>query len=206
MRKYRPAEKTDWRGPSVVQPADPPRPTPFAVPPFHSLLGDIVNSVCRSFVLDTYGGVTTALKRVFALQLAVEDLFIQVVIEITALGRRKGSWRLVSDVRKGGLVPIQECERDIRGGITRIGPGDSQIRFPRSHFFSMNCGHIPGSAVPLGEIGGGRERPPFLPPGSAPVAGVVFTRAAPPGRVAPVPTIPSGRLEMTPVAWPNRAC
>ena len=42
---------------------------------------------------------------------------------------------------------------------------DSQILFPRSHFLSMNSGHIPGSAVPIGEIGGG-----VLLPGSGTVA------------------------------------
>ena len=63
-----------------------------------------MNSVCRSFVLDIYGGVTAALKRAFTLQTAVEDRSVQVVIEITTLGRRKDSWKLVSGVRKGGLV------------------------------------------------------------------------------------------------------
>ena len=63
-----------------------------------------MNSVCRSFVLDIFGGVTAALKWVFTLQAAVEDRSVQVVIEITTLGRRKDSWKLVSSVRKGGLV------------------------------------------------------------------------------------------------------
>ena len=63
-----------------------------------------MNSVCRSFVLDTYGGVTAPLKRAFALQPAVEDRSVQVVIEITTLGRRKGFWSLVSGVRKGDFV------------------------------------------------------------------------------------------------------
>ena len=49
----------------------------FSVP----LLGDIVNSVCRSFVLDTYGEVTAALKRAFTLQPAVENRSVQVVID-----------------------------------------------------------------------------------------------------------------------------
>ncbi len=30
----------------------------------------------------------------------------------------------------------------------------------------MSYGYIHGSAVPIGELGGGRERPPFLLPGS----------------------------------------
>ena len=50
-------------------------PLPFATGDTNSLLGDIVNSVCRSFVLDIYGGVTAALKRAFTLQTAVEVLF-----------------------------------------------------------------------------------------------------------------------------------
>ena len=45
-----------------------------------------MNSVCRSFVLDTYGGVTAALKRPFMLQPAVEDRSVQVVID----GERTG--------------------------------------------------------------------------------------------------------------------
>ena len=114
------------------------------------LLEDIVNSVWRSFVLDTYGGVATALKRAFALQPAVEARSVQVVIEITTLGRRKGFWRLVSGVRKEGLMPIQECETDMRGGFTKSGPDDSPTRLPRSLFLSFSCGRILGSAVPLG--------------------------------------------------------
>ena len=34
----------------------------------------------------------------------------------------------------------------------------------------MSYGHIPGFDVPLGEIEGGRERPPFLLPGSGTAA------------------------------------
>ena len=40
-----------------------------------------MNSVCRSFVLDTYDGVTAALKRAFTLQPAVEDRSVQVAID-----------------------------------------------------------------------------------------------------------------------------
>ena len=50
----------------------------------------------------------------------------------------------------------------------------------------MSYGHIPGSAVPLGEIGGGRERPPLFLPGAG--AGVLrnsHLRNTPRG-VAPV--------------------
>ena len=136
-----------------------------------------MNSVCRSFVLDTYGGVTAALKRAFALQPAVEDRSVQVVIEITPLGRRAGFWRLVSGVRKGGLLPIQKCERDNPGRFTKSGPDDSQRRFPRSLVLSISCGHIPGSAVP---IGGNRRwtgaTPPFLFPGSA-LTAALFSHA-----------------------------
>ena len=51
----------------------------------------------------------------------------------------------------------------------------------------MSYGHIPGSAVPIGEIGGGRERPPFLDLSIGTAGGAIFTRAVPLGRVAPVP-------------------
>ena len=40
-----------------------------------------MNSVCRSFVLDTYDGVTAALNRAFTLQPAVEDRSVQVAID-----------------------------------------------------------------------------------------------------------------------------
>ena len=68
---------------------------------------------------------------------------------VTRFGRRKGS-----------LLPIQECEKDKTGGFTKSGPVDSQRRFPRFFCLSCNYGHIPGSALPIGEIGSGRERPP----------------------------------------------
>ena len=90
-------------------------------------------------------------------------------------------------------MPIQECEWDTSGGFTNSGPGDSQIRFPRSLFLSMSYGHIPGSVVPIGEIGGGRERPPCFASRIGTATGAVFTCAASPGRVAPVPIIPSGK-------------
>ena len=164
-----------------------------------------MNSICRSFVLDTCGSVTAALKRTFALQPAVEDRSVQVVIEITIRGRRAGFWRLVSGVRKEGLVPIQECERDKLGRFTKSGPDDSQRRFPRSLILSISCGHIPGSAVP---IGGERKwtgaTPPFLPPGSAQRGRLMFTGVPSPGRGRSRPINPwregnpNGRFHLSP--------
>ena len=161
------APTTDWRDPSVVQLADPPRPTPFATPPTPvSLLrsvplpGDIVNSVDRSFVLDTNGGVTTALKQAFALQPAVEHRSVQVVIEITTLDRRKvirDSFRVCV---KGVSCPIRECEWDMRGGFTKGGHGEftnalSPIFFPFSQLRPPSAGartrksEVDGSAPPF---------------------------------------------------------
>ena len=153
-----------------------------------------MNSVCRSFGLDIYGGVTAALKRPFTLQTGVEERSVQVVIEITTLGRRKDSWRLVSRVRKGGLVPIRECEWDKPGGFTRSGLDDSRRRLPRSLCLSASCDHILGSAVPFEGKRNGRELPPFFLPGSGTVAWrESHWRQRPLGGVAPVPSIPGGK-------------
>ena len=46
-----------------------------------------MNSVCRSFVLDTCGEVTTALKRAFMLQPVVEGRSVQVVLGGDSNGR-----------------------------------------------------------------------------------------------------------------------
>ena len=40
-------------------------------------------------------------------------------------------------------------------------------RFPLTRCLRSGYGSSGGLAVPNGEFGGGRERPPFLPPGSA---------------------------------------
>ena len=82
-------------------------------------------------------------------------------------------------------MPIQECEWDTPGGFTNGGPGDSHLRVPRSLFLSMNYGHSPGSAVPIGEIGGGRERPPLFASRIGILAGAVFTRVTSPGGSLP---------------------
>ncbi len=52
--------------------------------------------------------------------------------------------------RKGGLVPIQECEKDKPGGFTKGSPVDSPRGFPRSFCLSCSYAHIPRSAVPIG--------------------------------------------------------
>ena len=146
--------------------ADPLFPVSLLIPV--PLLGDIVNSVCRSFVLDTYGGVTAALKRAFALQPAVEDRSVQVVIEVTKLGRRTGFWRLVSGVRKGGLVPIQECERDKTVDSQKAVPAIHQDAFPNFLSYQSIATVFPSPPVPIGgERNWTGATPPFLPPGSA---------------------------------------
>ena len=66
-------------------------------------------------------------------------------------------------------MPIQKYEWDTPGGFTNDGPADSQIRFPGSLFLSLFYVHIPGFAVQIGEIAGGRECPPFSLPGSGKV-------------------------------------
>ena len=59
-------------------------------------------------------------------------------------------------------MPIQKYEWDTPGGFTNDGPADSQIRFPGSLFLSLFYVHIPGFAVQIGEIAGGRECPPLF--------------------------------------------
>ena len=106
-------------------------------------------------------------------------------------------------------MPIRQCEWDTPGGFTNGGPGDSQIRFPRFLFLSMNYEHIPGSAVLLGEIGGGRERPPpFLLPGSGTAALRKSHLRNAAGGVAPVPLIPGGKAPAKipeDLLWPSKA-
>ena len=72
---------------------------------------------------------------------------------------------------KGVTWPIRECEWDKGGGFTKSRPGDSQIRFPDLVSFQSVTAPLPATGWPLGEIGGGRERPPFLLPGAG--AGVL---------------------------------
>ena len=110
--------------------------------------------------------VSPALKRAFALQPAVEDRSVQVVIETTTLDRRNGFWRLVSGVRKGVSCRSRSVKR-----TSRV---DSQKPIPMIHKYVA-----PDLITPLvvtaisqaprgrsGEIGGGRERPPFRGPSS----------------------------------------
>ena len=111
-----------------------------------------------------------------------------------ALSSRKGLWRPVSSVRKGGLVPIRECEWDMRGGFTKSGPGDSQLRFPRSLFLSILYGHIPGFDVPArGNRRWTGATPPFRCPVRARWCCAIHICATPLGGVAPVSIIPAGR-------------
>ena len=43
-------------------------------------------------------------------------------------------------MRTGVSWPIRECEWDTPGGFTKSGPGDSQVRVPRSFFLSVSYG------------------------------------------------------------------
>ena len=95
---------------------------------------------------------------------------------------------------KGGLVPIRECEWDTPGGFTNGGPGDSQIRFPRSLCLALSYGHIPGpDSADQGKAEVDGSATSFLPPGSARRQSLFSHPHVPPGRVAPVPSIPAGR-------------
>ena len=87
---------------------------------------------------------------------------------MNALGSRKGVWRFVSAVCKGGHVAAPGCEWDKQGGFTKSGPGDSQNRVPRSFFLSVSYGPEPrvGGAAP-GDRRWTGATPPFLPPGAA---------------------------------------
>ena len=79
-------------------------------------------------------------------------------------------------------------------------------RFDVHRYFSLTCcSHcsydaLRGSAVPIGEIGGGRERPPFLPPGSAQRGRLMCTAVPSPGGSLPSHNPLAGRPQMTPVA------
>ena len=81
-----------------------------------------------------------------------------------------------------------------RERLTSWESANLHTRFPRSLCRSFSYGHIRGSAVPIGEFGGGRERPPYFGAqiGHGGVAQLTFART-PPGRVAPVPSIPGGK-------------
>ena len=53
------------------------------------------------------------------------------------------------------------------GGFTKSGPGDSQIRFPRSFFLSVSYGpRTPGRRCRSGRSEVDGSDPPFLLPGS----------------------------------------
>ena len=104
--------------------------------------------------------------------------------------------------RKGGLAPIQECEKDTTGGFTNGGPGDSQVRLTGSLCLSFCYGQIFGSAVPIGEIGSGRDRPPYFASRIGTAASVNFTRARTAGEGRSRPNNPCGKAQRQ--AWMAR--
>ncbi len=112
----------------------------------------------------------------------------------SALGSRKGQWRLVSAVRKEGFAPDPGCEWDKGGGFTKSGPSRSQRRFPRSFFLSVSYGPISGHRMAArGKWRWTGATPPFCCPVRARECCAIHICAAPPGRVAPVPSLPAGR-------------
>ena len=97
-------------------------------------------------------------------------------------------------MRKGGLVPVRECEWDMRSRFTKSGPGDSQSRFPRTLCRSCRYGHIPGFAAPArGKRRWKGATPPFSCPVRARGCCAIHICAAPPGGVAPFQNIPGGK-------------
>ena len=109
------------------------------------------------------------------------------------------SGRSVLTAEKWRVVAVRECERDMRGGFTKSGPGDSQLRFPRSFFLSVSCGHIPGFAAPArGNRRWMGATPPFSCPVRARGCGAIHICATPPGGVAPIQLIPDGKVEEPP--------
>ena len=94
----------------------------------------------------------------------------------------------------------------MRGRFTKSGPNDSQIRFPRSFFLSVSYGRIPGFAAPAR----GKRRwmgatPPFSCPVRARGCGAIHICATPPGGVAPIQLVPTGRWKKRPMKWRNVA-
>ena len=68
---------------------------------------------------------------------------------------------------KGGHVAAPGCEWDTRGGFTKSGPGDSQMRVPRSFFLSVS--YVPRTPGRRGRSGRSEvdgSDPPFLVPES----------------------------------------
>ena len=97
-------------------------------------------------------------------------------------------------MRQEGLAPDPGCEWDKGGGFTKRGPGDSQMHSPGSCFLSVSCGPISGHRVAArGKWRWTGATPPFCRPVRARGCCAIHICAAPPGGVAPVSIIPSGK-------------
>ena len=89
-----------------------------------------------------------------------------------------------------------------RGACARKRLFDVHGHFSLTGSARFGYGSPRGVAVPNGEFGGGRERPPVLPTGSAQRSRLTCTGVPAPVGVAPVPMIPAGRLKSQ--AWMAR--
>ena len=103
-------------------------------------------------------------------------------------------------MRQEGLAPDPGCEWDKGGGFTKSGPGDSQMRVPRASFLSVSYGPISGHRVAArGKWRWTGATPPFCCPVRARRRCAIHICATPPGGVAPVQIIPSGKARDDPL-------
>ncbi len=114
--------------------------------------------------LDSYGGVMDALKRAVCLQPAAKGRSVQVEID----GELTWQSQRLMEARFGCA---QMGSRARSGSVNGTRGVDSQIAVPVVHksafldllsFQSVASRNL-GSALPIREIGGGRERPPLFP-------------------------------------------
>ena len=97
-------------------------------------------------------------------------------------------------MRQEGLAPAPGCEWDMRGGFTNGGPGDSQMHSPRSFSLSVSYGPISGHRVAArGKWRWTGATPPVCRPVRARGCCAIHICTTPPGGVAPVEIIPSGK-------------
>ena len=101
--------------------------------------------------------------------------------------------------------PIRECEWDKGGGFTNSGPGDSQIRLPRSLFVSISYGNIVGHRVAArGNWRWTGATPPFCCPVRARGRCAIHIAQRPLGGSLPSKLSLAGRPETTPLVWQDR--
>ena len=110
----------------------------------------------------------------------------------------EGAILRVEEVR---VVSIRECKIDKGGDLHHGSLPTYTSDFPDLFFLliATSMSQDPGGRSGIAEVDG--SDPPFLPPGSARRGGTTYTRAAPLGRVAPVPKIPAGRQSEGPMKW-----